>query len=287
VRALRAGLERPSLSAIWAAANLPGWLAELSEGVDEPVLLGLERAQILVICAGLLQDEVCDAPRGAVTAWDAIPILAEAQRVLGQLLPLEDPFWSQWARLLHEQAESARWERRRGRAKFGASLARALGRKAALARMPALAIPRLARGAPQDGSLDRIAQRLFVAHQLLDDVLDVDEDAKLGQPNAVLAALMPSRAADVVRAEGRLARAIQRVCRHARTELAKIRLAIPAENGLARHCARLADSAGALVERAHRLAWLRSIDGICATLVNSEPAQNVPMVPSKNTRSKN
>jgi hypothetical protein len=61
-------------------------------------------------------------------------------------------------------------------------------------------------------------------------------------------------------------------------------LAIPAENGLARHCARLADSAGALAERAQRLAWLRSIDGICAALVNAEPAQTGPKDPPKTGR---
>jgi hypothetical protein len=244
-------------SAAAAALLVPRWLGELAGGLPRPVLRELEAAQLLLLCGGLLHEALLDGPKQArFTAWDAATLHARAQERLASLFPPGDPFWRGFAKVLREQAASARWElRMRGRRpRFGARLLRALGSKAALLRWPAFAVPRLCGGRTAD-RCDRLLLRLFIAHQLLDDLLDVDQDAARGQPNAVLAALgMP--AADPLDRERQRARARRQVCAAARGQLRALVRALPAGCGLSRHCGHLLRSCDELEEQAGEIAAL-------------------------------
>ena len=255
-------------SAASAALLVPRWLVELGEGLPRPVVRKLEAAQLLLLCSGLLHEALLDEPKGArFTAWDAAPLFSRAQQELASLFPPDDLFWRGFSKLLREQAASARWElRMRGkRLRFDARLLRALGSKAALLRWPAFAIPRLAGGRPAL-QLDGMLQRLFVAHQLLDDLLDVDQDATRGQPNAVLAA-QGAPAGDPFRRERQRARARRKVCAAARGQLRPLVRALPAGCGLSRHCGHLLRWCGELEERAGEIAALGSAAHVLEALL--------------------
>lgn len=278
------------LSAAAAALRAPRWLAEVAGGLPRPVLRKLENAQLLLLWSVLLHDALLDRPEQArFTAWDAAALQARAQQLLASLFAPADPFWRGFARLLREQAASARWEQRmRGkRPPFDAQLLRSLGSKAGLLRWPAFAVSRLSHGRGElgreralpggraAGPLDRLLQRLFIAHQLLDDLLDVDQDKASGQPNAVLAA-QGTLEKDPFERERQRAAARRLVCAAARGQLRAMARALPAGSGLARHCRRLLRSCDELDERTGQTAALGATAHVLEALLapSGSPARS-------------
>lgn len=172
----------------------PHWANELAGGrLTRQRCMELQRVQGFVLSLVQAHDVLIDGeepPEDA--AAHLLPLGLEVQRELARFFPMAHDFWDQYARLLREQAESARWEqraRKRPERKLDAPLVERLGRKGALLRWPAFAVCALS-GVPQRAALvERQLGRLLSVLQLLDDTLDYAEDAASGQPNGVLAAL--------------------------------------------------------------------------------------------------
>jgi hypothetical protein len=242
---------------------------ELCGGSSAQIRAELECVQLLVLCCGLLQDSLIDTPGSGQGAspWDAALLSAQAQRRLSAIFPAKDSFWNHYFRVLREQAESARWESSASarRQRFDRVLLRALGRKAAWLRWPAFAVARLS-GTPRKASmLDRLLERLLIAHQLLDDLLDVEDDARSGQPNGVLAAMKRAPADQFAKPVVR-AHAARKVCAAARAELRAILSSVPPGAGIAQHARLLLGSCDRLEARAAETARLRLAAEVVAQL---------------------
>jgi hypothetical protein len=293
IRRLAHALGGESASAAVAALRLPAWIDELEPQVRRDSLAVREAAQLRVLCSLLLVD--ADEEAGRPVDVHAARLVADARRILGQIFPRGGSFWDGFDRLAREQEASARWElRERGKPqRLDRALLRALGSKAAFLRWPAIAAAELSgrglgarrrirrrdraaarsRGQPaaaeQAPRLERLLEKLFIAHQLLDDQLDVEQDAASGQPNAFWAALGRRRKSDgpMTGEALRRARAAAAVCKATRNELRYVLRRVPARCGLALHCKTLLRWCDVLERRAADGARLRVVIGICDRLV--------------------
>lgn len=238
IRGLAHALGGRSASAAVAALRLPAWMDELEPGVPRGSLAVREAAQLRILCSLLLAD--ADEEAGRPADIHATRLVADARRILGQIFADGHPFWAGFDRLACEQEASARWELgEKGKPqRLNRALLRALGNKAAFLRWPAIAAAELSGRRREAPKLERFLEKLFVAHQLLDDLLDADADAASGQPNALWAALGSSPRTDGPLAGEALrrARGAATVCAAARKELRYILQRAPARCGLAGHC---------------------------------------------------
>jgi hypothetical protein len=171
--------------------SMPCWLDELlGHPLATPVI---EEIQLIEAHFLVYLQFVDDAIDGQSQIGPGSPgkVLASAEARLGQLFRRGDPFWKDYRRLVEEQHASARWElehRDLPVPRFDEAVFRAIAAKAALLRWPAAAMARLADKAHARKRLDDIFVRFLGVALLLDDLSDVEEDARLGQVNSVLCA---------------------------------------------------------------------------------------------------
>jgi hypothetical protein len=271
IRRLAHALGGESASAAVAALRLPAWIDEITGPVPRgsSSLAVREAAQLRILCSVLLAD--ADEEAGRPANIHATRLVADARRLLGQIFPSGVPFWAGFDRLARAQEESARWEQReRGKAqRLDRALLRALGNKAAFLRWPAIAAAELSGRGKQAPRLERLLEKLFIAHQLLDDLLDVEQDKASGQPNAFWAALGARRKTDGSMTGEALwsAKAAATVSAATRNELRYVLQRVPARCGLAAHCQTLLRWCDVLERRAADGARLRVLTGIFDRLV--------------------
>jgi hypothetical protein len=171
--------------------SMPCWLDELLAYSLPPAVV--DEIQLIEAHFLLYLQFVDDAIDGQsqIGPGDPGDVLAAAEARLAQLFPRNDPFWKDYRRLVEEQTASARWEidqRNRPLPRFDEAVFRAIASKGALLRWPAAAMARLAGKAHARERLDDIFARFVGVALLLDDLSDVEEDARCGQVNSVLCA---------------------------------------------------------------------------------------------------
>jgi len=189
--ALETMLIRPRPTTALAALLFVRWAEQMCGGrLARADRSALESVQAHLFAYGLICDRIADDEPGARDeALDLLPLSFAMHERLSRLFAPCAPFWAQYRRLFREQVAVNRWERNRGAPQcFDPALIRRLGKKATLARWPAAAVAeRIGRGemAPR---IERDFQKLLLALQLVDDLIDAEEDGRSGQINAVLAA---------------------------------------------------------------------------------------------------
>jgi hypothetical protein len=252
----------------WTFALLtPLWLDEaLGSRLPRATLRDLLEVQACVLAFAKVHDDLLDGAGGAGGLAAVLPLLFEAQRRLARLFAPRDPFWRDFRALVHAQVAADRWEERgRPARRLDSALLAALGDKAALLRWPASAVARLA-GAPRRvPRLEWMLRRLYTALQLLDDLADVEEDARDGQANAVLAAGGGPGSDDLER-DIAVLRGAPRVASRARREIEEVRAAVPEGSQFAAAASSIAGCCDRYRERAIAAARLRLAAAMCAAL---------------------
>jgi hypothetical protein len=201
----------------WAEESCGGRLSRAERGKMESV-------QAHLLAWGVLRDRIADGDTGVRDhEADLLPLFSAVHERLARLFAPRSRFWTQYRRLVRQQAIADRWERTPPTSvRFGPELIRRLGRKTALGRWPAAAVAERLGRAEMARRIDRDLDEILAALQLFDDVADAEEDAKAGQINAVLSAAPPEKSG--LELHARIVRGIPPVCAAARTRLRRLSL---------------------------------------------------------------